>query len=144
MVQKNEVETFLKSERIRLFEGRTEMEVLLEKLDKGNYLWDKKIVDNELRALFFIPIEQFSYIEKFNTVFVMDITYKSNKYKMPLLNIVGFTSTNKTFNAGFAFVKGQTEESYRWVLETFQKIVQPRVFCIDLEVPLFNGNVLID
>ncbi|XP_026410785.1 uncharacterized protein LOC113306010 [Papaver somniferum] len=46
----------------------------------------------------------------------MDCTYKTNKFEMPLFNIVGKTSTNAHFSVGFCFLKNELEESYVWAL----------------------------
>lgn len=48
---------------------------------------------------------------------IIDTTYKTNKYKLPLLEIVGITSTEKTYSAGFAFLEREKEETVTWVLE---------------------------
>ena len=37
-------------------------------------------------------------------VLIMDCTYKTNRYKMPLLDIVGVTALNTSFYVGFCFV----------------------------------------
>jgi len=50
-------------------------------------------------------------------VLVMDCTYKTNKYKMPLLTIVGQTSIGTTFHVGFAFLESERPEDYAWVLK---------------------------
>jgi histone-lysine N-methyltransferase SETD2 len=42
-------------------------------------------------------------------VFLLDCMYKTNKFDMPLLNMVGITSTYATFNVGFAFLHAENE-----------------------------------
>ena len=41
---------------------------------------------------------------------------------MPLLNIVGITCTNQTFNAGFAFIQAENEEKFTWVAGNLLKL----------------------
>ncbi len=77
--------------------------------------------------------------QTFGTVFFLDCTYKTNKFGMPLLNVVDITSTYATFNAGFAFLHAENEEAYAWVLEQFSKVVTPKVLCTDRELALMNG-----
>ncbi len=55
--------------------------------------------------------------QTFNTVFLLNCTYKTNKFGMPLLNVVGIMSTYAMFNIGFAFFHAENKEAYAWVLE---------------------------
>ena len=69
----------------------------------------------------------------------MDCTYQTNRYGMPLLNIVGVTCTNTTFNAAFAFISNELHESYEWALENFKKIVEPEAICTNREMALIDS-----
>jgi hypothetical protein len=53
----------------------------------------------------------------------MDSTYKCNKWKMPLFNIVGVTATGHTFNAAFAFISQEKQANFVWVLQQFSKAI---------------------
>jgi uncharacterized membrane protein YraQ (UPF0718 family) len=64
--------------------------------------------------------------------------YKTNKFGMPLLNVVSITSTYATFNASFAFLHAENEEVYAWVLEQFSEFVIPKVLYTDQELALMN------
>ena len=50
----------------------------------------------------------------------MDCTYKTNKYGMPLLDIVGVTSANSTFYAGFVFLRSERQDSYAFAPRTVE------------------------
>jgi hypothetical protein len=76
--------------------------------------------------------------QTFSTVFLLDCTYKTNKFSMPLLNVVGIMSTYATFNAGFAFLHAKNEKAYAWVLEQFAKVMTPKVLCTNRELALMN------
>lgn len=54
----------------------------------------------------------------------MDCTYKTNKYKMPLLDIVGITSLNTSFYVGFCFVQVAKEDfnHYEFALRCLDEI----------------------
>ncbi|KAI5661755.1 hypothetical protein M9H77_21078 [Catharanthus roseus] len=49
-------------------------------------------------------------------VLIMDTTYKTNKYNMPLLKAVGMTLTGKNFTVATAFMCNEQATIYRWVL----------------------------
>lgn len=65
----------------------------------------------------------------------MDSTYKSNKWLMPLFNIVGVTSTGHTFNSGFCFLQRETQEFFEWALSAFKRsiAVEPKVVLTDCD-----------
>jgi hypothetical protein len=52
----------------------------------------------------------------------MDCTYKTNKYKMPLLDIAGVTSTGHMFYAGFAFMHNEKQPSYDSAIRNLARI----------------------
>lgn len=39
----------------------------------------------------------------------MDCTYKTKRFNMPLLNIIGFTATGDTFYVAFVFLKDEKQ-----------------------------------
>jgi MULE transposase domain len=58
---------------------------------------------------------------------------------MPLFNIIGFTSTYKTFNVGFVFMSNELECNYCWALREFKKITEPKIISTDRELALMNA-----
>ncbi|XP_058726499.1 uncharacterized protein LOC131597852 [Vicia villosa] len=74
---------------------------------------DKFIV----RDIFWTHPKSIKLFNIFSTVLMIDSTYKTNKYRVPLLEIVGVTSTEKTFSVGFAFLESEKEDNVTWALE---------------------------
>ena len=57
-------------------------------------------------------------------IVLMDLTYKSNRYDMPLLYFDG-VAPNKTFySAAFAFMSGGCEEDFYWAIEQFKRLIR--------------------
>jgi hypothetical protein len=54
----------------------------------------------------------------------MDCTYKTNRFRMPLLNICAITGGNKLIQFGLAFLSEETEKSYNWALDCLQEVMQ--------------------
>ncbi|KAI5652273.1 hypothetical protein M9H77_29460 [Catharanthus roseus] len=50
-------------------------------------------------------------------VLIMYTTYKTNKYNMPLLEVVGMTPIDKNFTVASAFMRNEQATTYRWVLQ---------------------------
>ncbi len=68
-------------------------------------------------CVFFMHQSSISMCQTFDMVFLLNYTYNTNKFSMPLLNVVGIMSTYATFNASFTFLHVKNEEAYAWVLE---------------------------
>lgn len=75
----------------------------------------------------------------------MDCTYKTNKYKMPLLDIVGVTAMNTTYFVGFAFVSDEQQSSYEFVLRCLEAVCHrigvhvPETIISDKDTGLLNA-----
>lgn len=123
---------------------RSMVMALLEELEKGGFTYDDfKDSDGRITRLFIAHPLSIKLARLFSDVFVMDYTYKTNKYKMPLLDIIGVSCFNTSFYSGFAFLKNEDEDSYEWALNAFKKILgdsnQPSVIITDRELALMNG-----
>ena len=55
-----------------------------------------------------------------NLVFLIDSTYKTNRYKLSLLDIVGVTPTRMTFFVTFSYLKRERLNNVVWALEQFR------------------------
>ena len=51
-------------------------------------------------------------LQKNPWVISIDCTYKTNRYGLPLLDIVGFAATGSTFHLGFAFMRDEKDDLY--------------------------------
>ena len=117
---------------------------LLKELENGGFSHD---VDHDSKGritrLFIIHPLSLKLARIFSNVFVMDCTYKTNKYKMPLLDIIGVSCFNTSFYSGFVFLKKEDEDSYVWALTAFKKFLgdatEPAVIMSDRELALMNS-----
>ena len=82
--------------------------------------------------MFFLNKEVKEILWKNPEVLLMDCTYKTNRYRMPLLVIAGHTSIGTTFIVALAFLSGEDAEDYKWVLEQVKKVY----FSLALDDPI--------
>ncbi|XP_038679431.1 uncharacterized protein LOC119980706 [Tripterygium wilfordii] len=71
---------------------------------------------DELEELFFTHLGSLELLCAFPHVLLMDVTYKTNRFRMPLFEIVGVTSMNMTFCIAFVFLQSEKEDNYIWAL----------------------------
>jgi hypothetical protein len=82
--------------------GHGPIEALVELISCFDYFSKVRLVESVVDCMFFMHQSSINMCQTFDTVFLLDCTYKTNKFDMPLLNVVGIMSTYATFNAGFA------------------------------------------
>ncbi|KAI7946885.1 hypothetical protein MJO29_011412 [Puccinia striiformis f. sp. tritici] len=124
-------------------EGKPTMETVIDALKAMEFSYMIKADgDGHLNALFFALPGSIELAKKHATMIQMDATYQTNKYKMPLLHVVGVDSSNKTFTFAFCFLAREQEEDYQWALEQLKSSLAPHipdVILTDKEKALMNA-----
>ncbi|XP_073223377.1 protein FAR-RED IMPAIRED RESPONSE 1-like [Cicer arietinum] len=122
------------------------MQHLFKLIEDAKYVcWNRKREDSDvMRDIFWAHPDSVKLLNLFPIVLIMDSTYKTNKYRMPLLEIVGMTSTEKTFVVGFAYLECEREENFCWALERLKDLFVtqnkfPQVIVTDRDLALMNA-----
>lgn len=137
---KKDVLNVIAKDRQLFLNKRTPIVALYESLPKENFVSEVKVDANGVViGLFFAHKQSLELAVRFRNVFIMDATYKTNRYNMPLLNIVGITSTYSTFNVAFFFLKEETTTEYSWALQVLKKFVTPKLVATDRELALIHS-----
>jgi len=139
---RQEIHNALAAARLKMLNGLSPIQKLLELLHEGSYKFSYEVNHNgAIKSLFFSHLKSIELSNQFGNVFVADCTYKTNRFGMPLLNIVGVTSTYHSFNAGFVFMSEEVEENYTWAFEKFRQclVSNPKVISTDRELALMNA-----
>nr|XP_043611770.1 protein FAR1-RELATED SEQUENCE 5-like [Erigeron canadensis] len=138
--------TYNRRTKLRMAEqvGNSPMQVLMALLHSNNYVYEFSTTSsNELENLFFVHQTSFSIWRAFPHVLIIDAMYKTNYYNLPFVEIVGVTSTNKTFLIAFAFIQNERTTNHTWVLNclklTLDCCMHPRVIVTDRELALVNA-----
>jgi histone-lysine N-methyltransferase SETD2 len=98
---------------------------------------------NATEEIFFCHPASYDLWRAFPHVLMIDATYKTNVYRLPFVQIVGVTSTHKTFCIAHAFLSKEREENFVWMLEMLRgllhKCMEPRVILTDRDLALMNA-----
>ena len=98
-----------------------------------------------LRRLFFVNNDVKEILCKNSEVLVMDCTYKTNRYGMPLMVIMGHTAIGTSFYIGFAFLEKEEQEDFEWLLDClrclyeFYGLMPADVIVTDRDLALMNA-----
>ncbi|KAI5435977.1 hypothetical protein KIW84_022415 [Lathyrus oleraceus] len=110
---------------------RSEIQHLFKLIEDAGYVyWSRKKDDSEVvRDIFWAHPDSVKLLNIFPIVLVMDSTYKTNKYRQPLFEIVGMTSTELTFVVAFAYMESEQTENFCWVLEKLKELFVKKDLC---------------
>ncbi|KAH7855215.1 hypothetical protein Vadar_022474 [Vaccinium darrowii] len=107
---------------------------------QSNLLVDNIMVENQVAVMDVVPFVEPNVMKR---VLLMDCTYKTNRYRFPLFQIVGVTSTEMMFSVAFAFMDGEKEDNYMWVMDKLKGMMDPdslpEVVVTDRELALMNA-----
>lgn len=96
-----------------------------------------------LEGLLFASKQARALSQLFHKVFMVDFTFKTNAYNMPLLHIVGKTNTNSTFTSATILLPSQSEAAVSEALLAWKEHVllsaSPGVFVTDREKSIVNA-----
>ena len=79
---------------------------------------------NRLERLFFAHPDAITLYRQHPDVLLLDYTYKTNRFCMPLLNFCGVTGNKKTIQTALCFLSGEKEEDYEWAMIQFKEILE--------------------
>ncbi|KAJ5117506.1 hypothetical protein N7448_011138 [Penicillium atrosanguineum] len=127
--------------------GRTPIQALMEELPKGGNWIFKYEVDEQhhITALFCMHRTSLAMLKHHPWVISMDCTYKTNRFGLPMLDIVGFTPTGATFHVALAFIQDEKQETYTVILRCLAEaydslgLAYPRTILTDKEKALINA-----
>jgi hypothetical protein len=96
-----------------------------------------------IAMLFVADIRSVSYLNQHPDILLLDCTYKTNKFDMPLLNILGVDNMGYSFSVGFCFLDQEVEENYdeaiRHLRSLFNHGIWPSVIATDCEAALITA-----
>jgi len=96
------------------------MQQLMKLLEQDQYIHWHRLKDEDVVCdIFWCHPDAVKLCNVCNLVFLIDNIYKTNRYRLPLLDFVGVTPTGMTFSAGFAYLEGERLNNMVWALERF-------------------------
>ena len=90
------------------------MQQLLNHLYEYTYIAaHKSYPDTDIvKDILWAHLASIELLHAFSQMFIMDCTYKTNMHRLPLMEIVGITSTDMTFSIAFACLEVKWEDNF--------------------------------
>ena len=122
----------------------------MQELDQNDWTYNyQKDIRNQITHLFFVRGTSQTLLKVNHEFLVMDCTYKTNRYKLPLLIISGQTALHTNFYVAFCFMAKEKQVDYEWTLGQLKSLYaqlqlpDPVVVVTDMERGLMNAVRLI-
>ncbi|XP_057418888.1 protein FAR1-RELATED SEQUENCE 6-like [Lotus japonicus] len=123
----------------------SEMQHLMRLLEEDRYThWSRTEEGSTvIRSLFWAHPVSIQLFNQFPTVVLLDSTYKTNKYMIPLLEMVGMTSVGFTYTISFGYMCNEREPEVTWALEKLRGLLlkeedMPKVMVTDKDTALMT------
>ncbi len=87
--------------------------VLADQLEAAQFHWKVRTThQGHITHLLFTAHESIRLYKRYPEMLLLDCAYKTNQFKMLLLNMRGITGMNTTFYVGFAFICTEQESNF--------------------------------
>ena len=83
--------------RRKRLNGRSPIQALMHEIQTLGFYHAMDVINNSINCLFIAFKNSLKLAKGFNTLLIMDCTYKTNKYNMPMLHILGVDNCNNSF-----------------------------------------------
>lgn len=102
----------------------TAMEALFAQLIEHRFFFDFTVDEQSrrLRYLFWAHPRMAAHYARHPDVLIMDCTYKTNKYNMPLLNIIAMTGMNTVIPIAQCWLPGECGENFVWAFDRLKRL----------------------
>jgi histone-lysine N-methyltransferase SETD2 len=84
--------------------------------------------DSHIAMLFITDTRSVEYLNKHPDVLLLDYTYKTNKFDMPLLNILDINHHGNSFNIALCFLDQEVTENYKEAVQHLRALFQPGIW----------------
>jgi hypothetical protein len=124
--------------------GRTPIQALISHFSEDDFVWSEKHDGHgHVTHLFFSYKKALDLYRFYPEVLLIDSTYKTNRFNMPLCIVVGITAVNTTFFVRFAFLRSEQQVDFTWALQQLSAAAgsshKPMVVVTDRDLALMNS-----
>ena len=107
----------------------TKVEALFRSLDQHDY-WYRHVEDEQLhlQSIIWFNKQTLELFRKAPDVLLIDCTFKTNRYNLPLLNILATSGNNTSIHLGVALLPGQREGCYNWAFTCIRELLQSTAY----------------
>jgi len=104
---------------------RTKIQHLMKFIEHDKYVYWLAQLDNEdvIKDILWTNSNSIKLLNSFPIVLICDTTYKTNKYCLLLLKIVGIAPTSMTFVVALAYLSYERTYNFEWALSKLEGLL---------------------
>ena len=109
----------------------------------------KNSITQKMKFLFFYQKSSQKILKLNHEMLILNATYKTNKYKLPLFVITDVTTLNNFFYVNFTFIKSKYISNYVWVMKQLKALYNEldipysKMLLTNAQETLINAYVII-
>jgi len=109
--------------------------------ERNGFYKTKVSAENKLTGMCYMSSRMKAMLQYFPDVIILDSSHKTNRFNMPLFDVVVVNNLGKTITGFFALLEKQNYENYLWTLEAMKNELRrtPQVIFSDDEGTLTKG-----
>jgi len=138
--------SFISNLRYRLrseaLSGRSAMSAFFVALTNASFVCKLRTINRVVEGLFFAHPMCCKFFSTWGGPLFVDATYKTNRYGMPLVEVVGSTPMNKSYTLAYCFLSAECQSDYEWFLDCLRSALGESkldVITTDRERALMNA-----
>jgi hypothetical protein len=122
--------------------GQNSIQALFTQLTTEDFTWEYQASKaGNYTHLFFATLSLLDLITMYPVVLILDCTYRTNHFGLPLLNNVTIAGLGTSFYLAVAFIKAEAEKDFTQALKQLAKIWprSPHEFVTDCDLALIKA-----
>jgi hypothetical protein len=112
LATQQDIYNYIAKTKQELLKGQSNIHALSTQLQSKGFWSHIRLKEGRVTAVLFAHPKSLAYLKSYTEVLILDCTYKTNKYKMPLLNAIGVDACQRSFCIAFAFLSSKEESDY--------------------------------
>jgi len=117
------------------------IELLKKDSEERNYYFKTFVLEGKMNRVCWMTEKMKLIANKFNDIFIIDGSHKTNRFNMTLLDIIAIDNFGRSRTCFVALLEDLKTESYTWALQSFKESldIPPSVIFTDEEDALVSG-----
>lgn len=122
-------------------DAQTLLTLLANDAEERGYFFKEQTIENQLCKICFMTLRMIQLANMYADVLILDTTHKTNRFNLPLLDIIVVDNLGRSCTIFVGLLNNQTIESFVWALEAFRENLnrQPNLILSDEDEALLSG-----
>ena len=94
----------------------------------------KRDRNSYISTLFLVDIQSIEYLNQYPNILLLDCTYKTNKFDIPLVDVLRVNNIGRSFLVAFVFLNSKVKDNYLKVVYKLSSLYKEGVFLLIISI----------